>query len=99
MPNYSFKCESCDHSFETFLKIAERDNPIKEPCPSCKKKKITKNWSDQSNSIAIDTTLTPTKVCGGAWNEVMDRVKKATPMHKREQVEQSRSFNAGRFVR
>lgn len=99
MPNYSFKCESCDHSFETFLKMSENDQPTKEPCPKCKKKKVIKDWGVQSNSIAIDATLTPTKVCGSAWNEVMERVKKSTPAHKKDQLEQSRTFNAGRFVR
>lgn len=99
MPNYSFKCEGCKHSFETFLKMSENNKPLSEPCPNCKKKKIVKNWEEQSNSIAYDTTLTPTKVCGGAWNEVIERVKSVTPRHKRDQLEQSRTFNAGRFVR
>lgn len=99
MPNYSFKCESCDHSFETFLKMAENDKPTKEPCPNCKKKKIVKNWSEQRNSVAYDTTLTPSKVCGGAWNEVIERVKKKAPQSMQDRLEQSRTMNAGRFER
>jgi len=79
--------------------MSENDIPTKEACPKCKKKKVVKNWGAQSNSIAIDATLTPTKVCGSAWNEVIERVKKSTPAHKKDQLEQSRTFNAGRFVR
>jgi putative FmdB family regulatory protein len=99
MPNYAFKCESCDHSFELFLKMAENDVPTKKPCPNCNKKKVTKDWGEQRNSVAYDTTLTPTKVCGSAWNEVMDKVKRAAPRSQQDRIEQSRTFNAGRFER
>lgn len=36
MPTYSFKCDSCDHEFDTIRKIAERESPESEPCPACK---------------------------------------------------------------
>jgi hypothetical protein len=29
----------------------------------------------------------------------MEKVKKAAPAHKKDHIEQSRTFNAGRFVR
>ncbi len=99
MPNYSFKCESCDHSFEVFLKMSECDNPTKENCPNCKKKKIVKDWSAQKNSIAMDTTLTAGKVNGGAWKEVIDKIKKNTPKRLHDKLEQSYKLNGGRFVR
>lgn len=35
MPNYDFKCESCQYTFERQLLIADRDRPLTEPCPSC----------------------------------------------------------------
>jgi putative FmdB family regulatory protein len=100
MPNYAFKCDGCDHKFETFLKMSESDNPLKEKCPSCGKKKIVKDWSDQKNSIAMDVTLTPGKVNGSAWKEVIDKIKNSGHVPKRyhDRLDQSHS-HAGRFVR
>jgi len=99
MPNYSFKCEGCDNSFDLFLKMSECDNPLKEKCPCCGKKKVIKDWSQQKNSIGADMTLTPIKVNGGAWNEVIERIKKKAPRSMQDRLEQSRTFNAGRIVR
>jgi putative FmdB family regulatory protein len=99
MPNYSFKCEGCKHSFELFLKMSESDQPLKEKCPNCKKKKVIKDWSQQSNSIAMDTTLTPTKVNGGAWKEVMDKLKANVPKRYHDKLDYSSKLNGGRFVR
>ena len=99
MPNYTFKCNGCEHKFELFLKMSENNKPLSEPCPKCKKKKVIKDWSEQLNSVAYDTTLTPTKLHGSAWNEVMEKVKKAAPRSAQDRLEQSRTFNAGRFER
>jgi len=99
MPNYSFKCEGCKHKFEIFLRMSENTKPISEPCPKCKKKKIVKDWSEQANSVGYDMSLTPLKVNGSAWNEVIDRVKKVAPQSMQDRLEQSRTFNGGRLER
>jgi len=101
MPNYAFKCESCDHRFETFLKMSESDNPLKEPCPECKKKKVVKDWGEQKNSIGCDMTLNPTKVHGSAWKEVIDKIKGSGSVPKRyhDRLENSGSGLAGRITR
>jgi putative FmdB family regulatory protein len=100
MPNYSFECESCNHQFELFLKMSECDNPLKEKCPCCGKKKIVKNWSQQRNSIGMDMTLTPSKVNGSAWKEVIDKIKGSGHVPKRyhDRLDNSGS-HAGRIVR
>lgn len=95
MPNYAFKCESCDHEFDMFLKMAESDKPLKEKCPSCGKKKVAKNWAHQRNSIGYDMTLTPSKVQGGAWKEVVDRIKSSGSVPKRYH---ERLENAGKGI-
>jgi putative FmdB family regulatory protein len=33
MPNYEYKCDECDHSFERLLKIAQYKDP--QDCPEC----------------------------------------------------------------
>ena len=100
MPNYSFKCDGCDHKFETFLKMSESDTPLKEKCPSCGKKKVKKDWSDQRNSIGMDMTLTPAKVNGSAWKEVIDKIKNSGNVPKRfhDRLDNAGS-HAGRIVR
>jgi putative FmdB family regulatory protein len=100
MPNYSFKCDGCDHKFETFLKMSESDTPLKEKCPSCGKKKVKKDWSDQRNSIGMDMTLTPAKVNGSAWKEVIDKIKNSGHVPKRfhDRLDNS-GQHAGRIVR
>jgi putative FmdB family regulatory protein len=99
MPNYSFKCENCKHKFELFLKMAENNKPVSEPCPNCKKKKIIKDWSEQANSVGYDMSLTPLKVYGNAWNDIINKVKKVAPQSMQDRLEQSRTFNAGRLER
>jgi putative FmdB family regulatory protein len=95
MPNYSFKCESCDHKFDLFLKMSESDNPTKEKCPECNKKKIVKDWSEQRNSIGYDMTLTPEKVHGSAWKDVVDKIKNSGSVPKRYH---DRLENAGKGI-
>jgi putative FmdB family regulatory protein len=34
-PLYDYRCESCEHTFERTLKIADMKKPEGEPCPSC----------------------------------------------------------------
>jgi len=35
MPNYIYQCSDCSHTFEEFKTIANYNEPLKEPCPSC----------------------------------------------------------------
>lgn len=33
---YEYICKKCDHKFEELLKVDDREEPTKLPCPSCK---------------------------------------------------------------
>lgn len=37
MPNYDFRCTDCKVWWEEQLLVAERENPLSEPCPGCGK--------------------------------------------------------------
>jgi len=100
MPNYPFKCTSCDHKFEVVLPMKDSDKPIKEKCPSCKKKKVIKDWGEYSNGnkgVVMDATLSPAKVCGSAWKDVMDKIKHSGQVPKRfhERLDRSTHFRDG----
>jgi len=101
MPNYAFKCEKCDHSFDEMLSLSDRDVPTTKPCPNCKKKKVIRDWSASKPSLAMDATLTPSKVVGSQFKEVIDRMKNSGQVPKRfhEKLDASANMNAGRIVR
>ena len=101
MPNYAFKCENCDHSFDEILSLNDRDLPTKSPCPNCKKKKIFRDWQASTPSLAMDATLTPSKVVGSQFKEVIDKIKNSgqVPKHLHAKLDASASMNAGRYVR
>ena len=40
MPFYEYKCASCGHTFEKMLSVDDRNEPVKEECPSCGEKAI-----------------------------------------------------------
>jgi putative FmdB family regulatory protein len=101
MPLYAFKCSGCEHSFDEFLTLANRENPIKSPCPNCKKKKVKKDWQASTPSLAMDTTLNPQKVVGSQFKEVIDRIKSSGQVPKRHhaKLDASANLNAGRVIR
>lgn len=101
MPNYAFKCENCDHCFDEMLSLSDRDIPCKKGCPKCKKKKIQRDWQASTPTLAIDATLTPKKVVGSQFKEVIDRIKSNGQVPKRfhEKLDASVSMNAGKVVR
>jgi|688.fasta_scaffold604681_2 putative FmdB family regulatory protein len=101
MPNYAYKCEKCEHSFDEMLKYEDRDLPTTKPCPSCNKKKIIRDWAASAPSLAMDATLTPSKVVGSQFKEVIDKIKSSGQVPKRlhGKLDASANMNAGRIVR
>lgn len=78
MPMYDYICESCGESFEEMKSMANSDQPCKEPCPMCGKKKVKKAIA-AFPSTATDSTLTADKVTGGKWSELTTRMKENLP--------------------
>lgn len=101
MPNYAFKCEKCEHTFDEILNLNDRDTPTKKPCPNCKKKKVIRDWQASAPSLAMDATLTPHKVVGSQFKEVIDKIKSSGQVPKRlhAKLDASANMNAGRIVR
>lgn len=75
MPTYDYRCDSCDHSFESIRSMSQRDVPTQEPCPSCGvfsvKKLITSpSIHNQSNCVSIKSSSV-----AGDFKDMMKGVK------------------------
>jgi putative FmdB family regulatory protein len=40
MPIYEYQCGVCNYNFDMFKKIDTREEPTREACPKCGKKKV-----------------------------------------------------------
>jgi putative FmdB family regulatory protein len=70
MPTYSYKCESCDHEFESLQKMNDRDNPTQEPCPACSKSAIIRTpgiGGHQFNDVQKPS---------GDWKNLLENLKR-----------------------
>ena len=77
MPFYEYGCSECSHEFEEFKTMAEYDEPLSEPCPSCYKiGYITRLISGAE--ICDPVSVGVTKVPAG-YNEVVKNIKKSYP--------------------
>jgi putative FmdB family regulatory protein len=87
MPIYAFVCESCEHTFEETLSMKDNTVPLSNPCPKCKKKKIVRNYVGESVAMAVDSTISANKATGGAWNELMAKMKPGMPKRFRRNLD------------
>lgn len=86
MPNYDYRCDSCEHTFDEFKSITDRDAPCSSPCPKCGKVEVKRDWTS-APAAAVDMNLTP----GQDFKEVMSRVKRGVPKRYREHLDQAAS--------
>jgi len=75
MPIYEYKCEDCGHEFEEMLHFSEREDPINEPCLTCKGK------------VHLKMSLGSFHLKGGGWYKDGYGDKKS--MSKEEKIERS----------
>lgn len=87
MPTYDYKCAKCEHLFEEYRSIAERDAPCLSKCPSCSKKGHVVREFNSAPCAAVDTTLGP----GKDFKTVMEKVKRGVPKRFRENLDQAAS--------
>jgi putative FmdB family regulatory protein len=74
MPLYDYKCSECNHGFEQFQKVNDRNKPTKKCCPKCKKKKV--ELVIGAPAICDAVTIGVKKHDKG-WHEVLSKVNKA----------------------
>jgi putative FmdB family regulatory protein len=92
MPNYGFICDNCDHRFDCYLTMDNRNNPLKESCPECKKAGgVIKDLNGIRCSLNSDATLTPDKATGGKWSELMTQMKRGVSKRYHTNLDQASS--------
>ena len=70
MPTYSYKCESCEHEFESLQKMNDRDNPTQESCPACGKLSVIRTpgiGGHQFNDVQKPS---------GDWKNLLENMKR-----------------------
>lgn len=81
MPVYGFICDNCGEKFDRFLSISNREQPLTESCGKCSHSSIRRDYENQTSALTADSLVTPNKKTGGAWNELMSKMKKGLPRH------------------
>ena len=90
MPSYDYRCESCEKIWDDYKTVSARDEPCKENCPHCKKKKVVRHIGEFP-STATDSNLTANKKTGGQWNELMHKMKSYTPDRFHDKLDKASS--------
>lgn len=61
MPFYEYRCRSCGHPFEEFIRSMSA--PAKVKCPACGSKKTTRQFSVFSTAKTAEPTRHPNPKC------------------------------------
>ena len=80
MPNYTYRCDACEHVWEAFYTMAEYKKPCEEPCPECNEMKVQKAV-DNIQGVQIDTNAdwTNTKNLPNSLKERMNQIAEGLP--------------------
>lgn len=74
-PIYNYSCNDCNHEFDSFRKIATRNEPESEPCPSC-----AKTGHVQLVIMPVAMTYTTSKLpVNGALRDKLRLIHEKTP--------------------
>lgn len=92
MPTYDYACQRCQHCFDSFLLIADRDAPVTQPCPQCRKRGIERVFKTAPVG-GVDKTLSP----GSDFKTMMKRVARGVPERYRETLYKAADLRGGKL--
>lgn len=72
MPFYDYKCNDCNAEFKKTLKIADRNIPETEPCPSCNKEGVV--FMKIGAPVLSDSIRMGLKKNDGGFKEVIQKI-------------------------
>lgn len=78
--NYEYNCSKCGYIFERNLPIEDRDCPINEPCPKCKKLAVNRVMAAPFFSYEGGKTLEQ-RARAGAGSDFVDAMKSIRKRH------------------
>jgi hypothetical protein len=58
---------------------------------------VEKSWVGQTPGLAADTTLTANKATGGAWNELMSKMKRGMPKRYHKNMDRATNKTGTRW--
>mgnify|MGYP001326710433 FL=1 len=91
MPIYEYKCEKCEHAFEEYLSISNRDKPIEEPCPECGEKHIKRGISETTMGVDM-------KMGVPSWfGDKLQKMKEYTPKRYHDNLDKAGNRNGGKL--
>lgn len=81
MPSYKYQCLSgCKESFNKILKIADRNLPVSEPCPSCKAEGAIEKICESPMTVdPFRCSSTQSSKLPGEMKEIYKRMSKTIP--------------------
>jgi len=97
MPVYGFMCDGCGNKFDEFFNISDREKPLSQPCDKCGEKLVRRNYENQTSAITADSMVTPNKATGGAWNELMSKMKPNLPKYTHANLDRATNRNLRRW--
>ena len=75
---YTFKCETCEHTWEESIPMKDMDVPLSKPCPSCEAEGVIKRIIAFAPRIAYDGAKTVQQRAGSGWNDTLLKIKKGS---------------------
>lgn len=97
MPTYGYICDNCGEKFDRVLSISNRELPLNESCEKCNHKSIRRDYENQYSAITADSLVTPNKATGGAWNELMAKMKPGLPKYTHANLDNATNRNLRRW--
>jgi len=84
MPRYDFKCNNCEHEYEVWCRIAEREEHLNGSCPNCSVAGKIQQFLTGAPSIGDPIRMGKQKVPQSFKENVLDRVAKVPGAVKTE---------------
>lgn len=92
MPVYEYQCEKCKGQWETVLPISQRDTPLAQPCPQCKKRKCVRRGVSVC-TMGVDATKGP----GSEFKQLMEKIKRKQPKRFHEGLDRAASLRGKKY--
>ena len=92
MPVYEYRCDACESGFERILSVSQREAPLKQKCPQCGKKRVTRAFITPP-VMGVDAT----KGAGSDFKQLINKIKRGQPKSTHEKLDQAASLRGRKY--